>query len=116
MELLLEQKNGIGLVTLSGSLDAAAVEAFRLQTAAWIESQDGLKQVVVDLGTVSFMDSAGLGALVGMLKRMASRGGDVRLAQPPPGVKLVLEVTRANRIFSIFATVAEALAPAPTHP
>jgi anti-sigma B factor antagonist len=116
MALLLERKSGMGLVTLSGSLDAAAVESFSRQTVAWIEAQDDLRQVVVDLGDVGFMDSAGLGALVGILKRLASRGGDLRLARPRPSVKLVLEITRANKIFGIFATVAEALAPAPAHP
>ncbi len=112
MALLLEQKNGVGLVTLSGALDASVVECFGRQTAAWLETQADLKQVVVDLGEVAFMDSAGLGSLVGLLKRLASRGGDVRLVRPRPSVKLVLEITRANKLFAIFPTVAAALMPA----
>ena len=116
MALLLEKMNGLGLVTLTGSLDASVVASFSPQTAAWLESQPELKQVVVDLGEVTFMDSAGLGALVGLLKRLAGRGGDLRLARPRPGVKLVLEITRANKIFALFATLDEALAPAPAKP
>jgi anti-sigma B factor antagonist len=115
MALLLENKNGVGLVTLSGSLDASAVESLRHQSIVWFESQPDLKQVVVDLGEVGFMDSTGLGALIGMLKRVALRGGDLRLARPRPNVKLVLEITRANKIFAIFATVAEALAAPAVH-
>lgn len=116
MALLLEKKNGMGLVTLSGSLDASAAESFGQQTAAWFESQPEIQQVVVDLGDVAFMDSAGLGALIGMRKRLASRGGDLRLARPCPSVKLVLEITRANKIFPISATLGEALAPSVAGP
>jgi anti-sigma B factor antagonist len=109
MALLLELKNGMGLVTLSGSLDAAAVASFSQQTTAWLESQPEVTRLVVDLGEVAFVDSAGLGALVGVLRRLTARGGDVRLARPRPSVKLVLEITRANKIFAIFASLTEAL-------
>jgi len=111
MALLLENKQGVGLVTLSGSLDASNAETFRQQTGSWLEATPLLKRVVVDLGEVNFMDSAGLGTLIGLHKRVAVRDGHLRLARPRPNVKLVLEITRANKIFPICTTVAEALEP-----
>jgi anti-sigma B factor antagonist len=116
MALLLEKKNGLGLITLSGSLDASVVESFSRQSAAWLESDPDLTQVVVDLGEVAFMDSAGLGALIGMLRRLAGRGGDLRLARPRPSVRLVLEITRATKIFAVFPSLGEALAPSAATP
>ncbi len=109
MALLLENKQGVGLVTLSGALDASNAETFRQQTAAWLEAAPLLKQVVVDFGEVTFMDSAGLGTLIGLLKRVNDREGHLRLARLRPNVKLVLDITRANKIFTLFATMAEAL-------
>lgn len=104
-----EIKNGVGLVTVTGSLNAAIVESFRNQFGAWFQSQPGVKQVVVDLGGVSFMDSSGLGAPIGTFKRVAERGGDMNLARPQPNVKTVLEITRTNRILRLFGSVEEAL-------
>ena len=112
MALILETKNNVGVIIPSGSLDATAVDSVRSQISTWWEAHPTLKQIVVDLGDVGFMDSSGLGALIGMLKRVAARGGDVKLARPKPSVKLVLEITRANKIFHICATVEEALSAA----
>jgi anti-anti-sigma factor len=109
MSLLLENKEGVGLVTLSGTLDASNAETFRQQTGTWLDASPLIKQVVVDLGEVTFMDSAGLGTLIGLRKLTAARDGHLRLARLRPNVKLVLDITRANKIFPTFATVAEAL-------
>ena len=109
MALILETKQSLGIVIPSGSLDASAVESFRSQVSAWWDSHPELKLIVVDLAGVGFMDSSGLGALIGLVKRAATRGGEVKLARAQPGVKLVLEMTRANKIFVICATLEAAL-------
>lgn len=112
MALRLETKNTTGVIIPSGSLDASSIGSVRGQMAAWWEAHPELEHVVVDLGGVDFMDSSGLGALIGLLKRVASRGGDVRLVRPQPRVKQVLEITRANKIFVISSTLEEATRPA----
>jgi anti-anti-sigma factor len=104
-----EIKNGVGLVTVTGLLNSAIAESFRNQFGTWLQSQPGVKQVVVDLGGVSYMDSSGLGALFGAFKRIAERGGDMHLARPQPMVKTVLEITCTNRILRLFGSVEEAL-------
>ena len=104
-----EIKHGVGLVTVTGSLNAAIAESFRNQFGAWFQHQPDVKQVVLDLGGVSFMDSSGLGALLANFKRVAERGGDMALARPQPNVKMVLEITRTNRILRVFGSVEEAL-------
>jgi anti-anti-sigma factor len=109
-----EIQKGVGLVTVTGSLNAAIVDSFRNQFGAWFQGQPGVKQVVVDLGGVSFMDSSGLGALIGIFKRVAERGGDMTLARPQPNVKTVLEITRTNRILRLVPSLEEALGAAGT--
>ncbi len=109
MALNCEVKNGVGVVTVAGSLNSAIATSFGAQFGAWFESQPALKNLVVDLGSVSFMDSSGLRALIGVFKLVAGRGGSMSLARPQPNVKTVLEITCANRWFGLFSSIEEAL-------
>ncbi len=109
MAINCEIKNGVGLVTLTGSLNSAIAQSFRNQVGAWFQTQPGMKHLVVDLGGVPFMDSSGLGALIATFKHVAERGGGMTLARPQPNVKMVLEITRTNHILQPFDTVEEAL-------
>lgn len=112
MAITFSVREGVGVVTLTGQLDAAAAESVRGQFAGWWGAQSALRQVVMDLGGVGFMDSSGLGVLLGLLKRVSERGGDLKLARPQPKVVLVLNITRANKIFAIFDGVEAAVAAA----
>jgi len=109
MAINCEVSNGVGLVTVTGALNAPVAGSFHNQFGVWFESQPGVKQVVVDLGGVSFKDSLGLGALISVFKRVAERGGDMRLVRPQQSVKLVLEITRTNRILHTFGTIEDAM-------
>jgi anti-anti-sigma factor len=109
MAVNFEIKNGVGLVTVTGSLNSAIVDSFRNQFGAWFQNQPDMKQVVVDLGSVKFMDSSGLRALIGALKRVSERSGQMSLARPQANVKTVLEITRTDRILRLFDTLEEAL-------
>ena len=55
----------------------------------------------LDLATVTFLDSSGLGALISLQKSLRSQNGTVRLLRPQPNVYQILELTRLHRIFEI---------------
>jgi anti-sigma B factor antagonist len=57
--------------------------------------------VVVDLTGVEFLDSAGVGVLVGLFKHARGRGGTARFCGLTPGVRSVLELIQLDRIFEI---------------
>ena len=57
--------------------------------------------MVVDMTNVTFMDSTGLSALVGPLKRFRSMNGEIVLRSPTKGVRKVLEISGLTRVFSI---------------
>lgn len=61
-------------------------------------------KTVVDLGRVKFVDSTGCGALVKVQKAFQSGGGDLRLCNPTPNVKTVLDMVRLNRVLGMFPT------------
>jgi anti-sigma B factor antagonist len=62
---------------------------------------DGQVRVVVDLSAVEFIDSTGLGALVGGLKRLREHDGDLALKDPKPMVVKLLGLTGLDKVFTI---------------
>ena len=70
----------------------------------------GKKKVVVDLGGVSWMNSSGLGILIGGLTTMRNNGGDLKLAAATEKVQNLLMVTKLISIFESFDTAKEAVA------
>jgi anti-anti-sigma factor len=64
--------------------------------------------LVLDLSQVRYVDSCGLGALVGVLTSTRAAGGDMRLAGPNERVRRVLKTTHLDKVFSIHATCEEA--------
>jgi len=68
----------------------------------------GKANIVVDLHAIDFIDSSGLGALIGGLKAARQQGGDLRIAAAGPQVKAVLKLTNLDRILAPYETVEEA--------
>jgi anti-anti-sigma factor len=85
---------------------AAAAE---LKAAVDREVADGRTLVVVDLSDTAFLDSSGLGALVGGLRTARAAGGDLRIAGVGQQVRTVLELTTMDRVLRPYATVEDAV-------
>lgn len=94
---------------LGDRLDIDVAAEFRAMLLSLIDG--GERHLVVDLGTVAFIDSSGIGSLVSALKaiKRSSGSGDVRLAQVRPSVLALLETIRLNRVFSSFPTTDDAV-------
>lgn len=101
--------NGIGVVQVSKALTAASVDSFRDQLISWQEAENDVKNFVINLEAVDFMDSAGLGTLIAVLKRISEKGGDMKLACLQKKPRMVFEITRAYKVFEIYDTVDDAL-------
>ena len=100
---------GIGIVQISEPLTAASVDSFREQLLKWQEAERGVRNYIVDMEKVDFMDSAGLGTLIAMLKRVTERGGDMKIACLQKKPRMVFEITRAYKVFEIYDSVEDAL-------
>lgn len=68
------------------------------------------KQIVLDLGGVSYMDSAGVGELVSVYTSVKNRGGELKLSALTKKIKDLLTITQLMTIFDVHETDAEAVA------
>jgi anti-sigma B factor antagonist len=100
LSIAVERDAGATLVVLRGDLDLATAPELRECLVQVIE--DGAR-IVIDLEGVGFLDSAGLGILVGGLKRARTRNGDLELVCSNREVLRPLEITGLDRIFTIHA-------------
>ncbi|MBA2560857.1 MAG: STAS domain-containing protein [Propionibacteriales bacterium] len=108
MELVVDQREGVALVTLSGDVDAGSVQLLRDTFDRLVAA--GQHRFVVDLGDVPFMDSAGLACLVQLFKRVRIGEGDVRICTLQPAVLRIFELVRLTRVFELFDTPEAAFA------
>ena len=90
----------------NGELDAFTVSGFR-EALADLASR---RRVIIDLSAVTFMDSAGLGALIGGIRRIREAGGDVGVSCNRPTLLRLLRTTGFDRIVAVVDTVEEAVA------
>jgi anti-sigma B factor antagonist len=80
-------------------LGEANARAFR----DWVRGALGQEhaRIEVDLSQTSFIDSAGLGALIGLHKTASNRRGRLVLVNPQPAVQQILELTRLDHLFEM---------------
>jgi anti-sigma B factor antagonist len=69
----------------------------------------GAKKVVADVNKVSWMNSTGLGALIGAMSSLRNSGGDLKLARITENVENLFVITKLVTIFDTFDTVEEAV-------
>ena len=109
MVVNVSKEQGIGVIEVSRGLTAANVDAFREQLLSWQEAEPDVINYVIDLKNVDFMDSAGLGTLIAVLKRITERGGDMKVAGLQKKPRMVFEITRAYKVFEIYDSVDDAM-------
>ncbi len=101
-----ETEDGFTVCRPTGELDAFTVAQFR-QVLAEVGSA---KRLIIDLSGVPFIDSAGLGALIGGIRRTRELGGEVAVACDRPTLVRLLKTTGFDRIVNVTETVAQAKA------
>lgn len=109
-DVMVSRRNGWVTVAVIGELDLAS--APRVRTAVAAAVADGGTRLVLDLGGVDFIDSTGLGVVLGAVRRVRSAGGSIRLVVREPAVLKVFELTGLDQVLPILPSVDEAVAPA----
>ena len=98
------------ILKVSKRLDASNVAEFKTKAGS-ILGDDSVKSLVIDFSETVFLDSAGLGALVSILK-LVSQAKEKKLALVSLSlqVRQIFELTKLYRLFDIYNTVEEAAA------
>jgi anti-sigma B factor antagonist len=105
MQLNVERRDAgaVAVLAVHGELDMKTAATLRLALIQAIGEEPG-RRVVVDLEGVDFIDSAGLGVLLGGLERTRSNDGELVLVTTGRSVVRVLELTGLTRVFEIHAS------------
>lgn len=95
------------VITVHGDrIDAAMAIQFKEDMRA--QSDAGASRVILDLSTVEFIDSSGLGAIVASMKQLGD-GCRLDLAGLHPVVEKVFRLTRMDTVFKLFTSLDDAL-------
>jgi anti-sigma B factor antagonist len=106
LDIQFDEVQGFKVCRPVGELDAFTVSQFR-QALAELASTPCL---IIDMSSVPFVDSAGLGALIGGIRRARELGGDVSVCCNRPTLVRLLRTTGFDRIVTVTETLDDAVA------
>ncbi len=94
------QQGYITYLVLSGSLDSDTSDLFDQTVTKFIEA--GHRKMVVDLGGLKYLSSAGIGVLVGSANELRENDGDLKLSAVPENIRRVLDMLALLDFFEAF--------------
>ena len=102
MNITTDSRDAYAVVAITGRLTASGAPLLRNAVSDLVAA--GQPRIAVDLSGTEFVDSSGLGALVGDLKSARVAGGDLRIAAVPAAVRAVLHLTNLDRVLRDYPT------------
>lgn len=99
LNINVEESNSTRIVRLEGSCDLATAPNLR-QTLQPFAPPD-VNEVVLDVTALDFIDSTGLGVVLGAMRRLREGGGTLRIAGATGIVKRVLEITDLDKVIPL---------------
>jgi len=103
-------RDGIEVIDVRGEIDMYTAPRLRELLIDLVSK--GSYQLVVNLDKVGFLDSAGLGVLVGGLRRVRARDGSLDLVCTQQPILKILKITGLTEVFGIYETADQAIAAA----
>lgn len=113
MEITHRRLNRVDLVEVSGRVDAATSPQLKQQIDALFE--EGRYRIVLDLASLEYISSPGLRVLIEARKKAREwkitdlEGGDIRIANLPPRIKEVFDLTGFTSLFELYSDTVEAV-------
>jgi anti-sigma B factor antagonist len=108
LRMRVRENEGITIVDVAGELELHNAPQLRAELLKLCEADAPC--VAVDLSGLTFIDSTGIGVLVGALKRAREHGGALTLICPVPRIRRVFEITGLLKALPLYETRGEALA------
>lgn len=108
MNLTYSKQNKTLLVKIDGEIDHHTCEKLRTETEHALEKMR-MKHIVFIFTNVTFMDSSGIGVLIGRYKDVSHMGGRVAVAAPSEQMERIFALSGLKSIIPCFATQEQAL-------
>lgn len=107
MSFILHSRNRTLTVRVNGELDLVSANEFREVVDSALE-ETVAQNLIIDLSKVTFIDSSGLGVILGRFRKIQARDGRLILTGPKAGVKRMLELAGVLSYLPVCGTEAEA--------
>lgn len=109
MNYNINEKYNCVVIELKGKvMGGSDADAFREAIHKLID--EGKNKIVIDLEKVKFMNSSGLGILIGGLRTVRENDGDIKLCNADKKISSLLMVSQLNRVFDHYLSLEEAIA------
>jgi len=108
LQIVEDEKDGVTVLTLSGRVQLGD-ESSQLRNEIKDVLGKGKTRLVVDLGDVSYIDSAGLGTLVSGYTSAQNQGASMKLANLTKRFREQLHITKLVTVFEVYDSVADAI-------
>ena len=100
MKIQEEKKNDVVVLLLDGEININTSPELRKRFAGCVEAKE--KKVLLDFGSVTYLDSSGLATLIEVAQRLKKIGGRMRFCRVNERVRSVFEITKLINLFEIF--------------
>lgn len=109
MKINVRQREGVTILDLKGKI-TIGVGDVALRDAIHQALDAGAKSILINLDDVTTIDSSGVGELVSSYTTATNRGGRLKLANLPPKVADILQITQLITVFDVYEDEEEAIA------
>jgi anti-sigma B factor antagonist len=106
-EVLVSHASGMPVLEVGGEIDVASAPEFERSLSDFISKTPEI--IVVDMSAVSFIDSTGLGVLVGAEAEVRENGKNLRLVVTQPHITKLLELTGLDAVFTVLSDTNDAV-------
>ncbi|MGL5069201.1 MAG: anti-sigma F factor antagonist [Sarcina sp.] len=103
-----KSKGNLLVVQLSGELDHHSAQEVRVKVDDRLDRFD-VKKLIFDFSEVSFMDSSGIGVIIGRYKKISIRDGIVAIASISGSIKRIFDLSGIFKVIRVYSSVDEAI-------
>jgi anti-sigma B factor antagonist len=108
MKFKTREVNGVTVLDLSGKITLGE-GSITIRDAVKDELAKGHTKILLNLADVNYIDSSGLGELVGAFTTVKNAGGELKLLQLTKKVQDLLQITKLYTVFDVFDDEASAI-------
>jgi len=109
MELNFKKRNKTIIIQVIGEIDHYTSQELRWQTESAMTEMGG-KNIIYLFQDVVFMDSSGIGMLIGRYKQIQALGGCIAIAGANEMIQQIIRLSGVKKVIPVFCTLEEAIA------